>query len=617
MYDLLLKNAVVLDGTGRAPFPADVAVADGRIAAVEPQIDSPARETIDVAGKLLTPGFIDIHTHYDGQVTWDSDLLPTSAHGVTTIVLGSCGIGFAPVRKGSEDWLITITEGVEDIPGTALHVGIPWGWESYTDYLDFLDRGKYSVDVAAHVPHSSVRAYVLGRRAETDERATREDLAEMARIVKESIEAGAVGFGTSRVTMHRGSDGGILPGTTAAEDELLAMAQAMKDGGGGVLQIIPSGITGGVEGQDGEQTMAGLSAVRDKHTITAEIEMMRRLHVATGLPVTFTFAESIALGDAEYERARGVIAEAHAAGELLYPQYSPRPVGGLITLDAYHPFTARPSYISIAELPLDERVQRMCDPQVKAAILLEPDRDPGTSDPFKHIHATLQRNLSAIYSLENVDYEPHPSQSVAARAEAEGRDPLELCYDMLLDRDGRAVLIWFSTGYVEGDLRRKEECIADPRYVMGLADGGAHVKFICDASFPTFLLAHWGKNRTRGERMPVELLVRKLTKDAADLYGLDDRGVIEPGRRADLNVIDWDALAIARPRLVQDLPAGAKRYLQDARGYVLTLVNGVATRRDDQATGEYPGRLVRKPRGSGVGAERPAQLARMAAEAAE
>lgn len=609
MYDILLKGGTVVDGTGTTPYVADVAIADGMIAAIGAALEGEAKETIDASGKLVTPGFVDPHTHYDGQVTWDQDVLPSSQHGVTTIVIGSCGIGFAPVRKGSEDWLVTITEGVEDIPGTALHVGIPWNWESYPDYLDALAARTYTLDIAAHVPHSAVRAYVMGTRAEADEPANDDDLRQMADIVREAIGAGAVGFATSRVTMHRGSDGSSVPGTSAPEAELLLLTEAMAEAGGGVLQVIPSGITGGVEGEDGEQSLAGIAHLRDKHSLSAEIEMMRRIHRATGQPFTFTFAEGIALGDAEYDKARGVIADAIAAGEDIHPQYSPRPVGGLITLETYHPFTARPSYRAIEHLPLTERAREMAKPEVRAAILREADIVPDSADPFKHIFATLQRNLDAIYSLNDLDYEPDLAESMGARGRARGCDPLGVCYDALVTDAGSGVLIWFSTGYVDGDLRKKAACIADPHYIMGLGDGGAHVQFICDASFPTFLLAHWGRDRRKGDLFPVELLVRKISKDPADLYGLDDRGTIEVGKRGDVNVIDFDRLSIGRPHLVDDLPTHAKRFLQDATGYVATIVGGVVTRRDDVATGEYPGRLVRRKRGRVERAKRPAELA--------
>lgn len=597
MLDLLIRNGNVVDGTGRPARRADVAVQDGRIVAVGPNIDAPAAETIDATGKIVTPGFIDMHTHYDGQVTWDGTLMPSSGQGVTTIVIGSCGIGFAPVRKGDEDWLIRLTEGVEDIPGTALHIGIPWGWESYTDYLDTLDGRAYAVNIAAHVPHSAVRAYVLGKRAETDEPATEAEIAEIARIVGEAIAAGAVGIGTSRVAMHRSIDGGILPGTTAAEEELMAMARAMQAAGGGVFQMVPSGLIGGVRGQEGEQNLAHL---RDEHMLVDEIAMMRRIHQATGQPITFTFGPSASLGETEFNRARAAIDAISAAGENIHPQFTPRPVGGLISLGTHHMFTARPGYRALAHLPLAERAARMADPMVKAAILAQADIDPGTDDPQAHVHAKLQRNIKAIYSLKSLDYEPDPATGVAAIAAATGRDPFDVAYDMLIEDGGRNILIWFATGYLDGDLRTVESFLSDEQYVMGGGDGGAHVRFICDANFPTFLLSYWGRRRKRGRTFPIEKLVQKITSVPAELYGLADRGVIAPGKRADLNVIDMEKLDIGRPYLANDLPAGAERFLQDATGYDLTIVDGVVTRRHDRDTGARPGRLIRKRHGDKV-----------------
>lgn len=594
MYDILIKGGSIVDGTGRSPYTADLAIFEGKIAAIEADLGGNASEVVEASGKLVTPGFIDPHTHYDGQATWDNDLLPSSAHGVTTVVLGSCGIGFAPLRPGTEDWLVTLMEGVEDIPGTALHVGIPWNWESFTEYLDALASRAYKVDVAAHIPHSTVRAYVLGKRAETDEPATDEELEQMAQIVSEGIAAGAVGLATSRVSLHRGSDGGIVPGTRAPEEELLALAIAMRDAGGGVLQMIPSGAAGGVEGQEGENVLAGMDDRRDPHTLSTEIGMMRRIHARTGVPITFTLAENPGLGDEEYARALEVVAESAAAGERIRPQFSPRPVGMLITLDTYHPFMARPSYKDLTDLPIAERAARMAEPEIKAAILAESDLQVDSTDPFKHLHTTFQRNLDAIFDLRPLNYEPDPADSIIGQAKAQGRDPLEVCYDALVADQGEAVLIWFSTGYADGDLRKKEACLRDPTCVMGLGDGGAHVQVICDASFPTFLLYHWGKARRNGPTFPVEKLVHRLTQDPARLYGLDDRGVLAEGKRADINVIDFDRLSIGLPRLVQDLPADARRFLQDSTGYEMTIVNGVVTRRRDEPTDAYPGRLVRR-----------------------
>ncbi|MGV0834346.1 N-acyl-D-amino-acid deacylase family protein [Mycolicibacterium thermoresistibile] len=594
MLDLLIKNGTVADGSGGQPRVADIAVKDGTIVDIAPSITRAARTTIDAHGKLVTPGFIDVHTHFDGQVTWDDQLLPSSAHGVTTVVLGNCGIGFAPVRKGSEDWLVKITEGVEDIPGSALHDGIRWEWETFPEYLDVLGRREFAVDVAAQVPHSAVRAYVMGERAEADEAATEDEIEEMARIVAAGIGAGAVGVATSRMALHRTSDGDAVPGTRAPEDELLAMAFAMRDAGGGVFQIVPSGTSGGVEGQSGEGLLSGVPL--DQYSLSTEVEMMRRLHQKTGQTITFTLAENHGLGPAEFDTVRDLVADAKRCGERLHPQFSPRAIGGLVSLVGYHPFLQRPSYRALAHLPVQERAQRMSDPEVKARILAEDDIPVESADPRDHFHVTLQRHLADTYRLDGaqrVDYEPHPSTSIAAQAEAAGVDPLALCYDLLIDDEGSAVLIWLATGYVSGDLSRVEDYLSDDQYIMGLGDAGAHVQFICDASFPTFLLSHWGLHRTRGRRFPIETLVCKLTKDPADLYGFTDRGVLQPGRRADINVIDLEALALLPPHSVNDLPSGAGRFLQSARGFCQTIVAGVITRENDADTGLRPGRLYR------------------------
>jgi N-acyl-D-amino-acid deacylase len=592
MLDCIIKGGLVVDGTGSTPVVSDIAVRDGKIVRIAPAIDEPAAELIDASGKIVTPGFIDIHTHYDGQVSWDDQLLPSTGHGVTTLVIGCCGIGFAPVRKGAEDWLIRIMEGVEDIPGSALNVGITWRWESFPDYLDALGERRFAADVAAQVPHSAVRAYVLGRRAEEDAPATHAELDEMASIVRDSIRAGAVGLGTSRVTLHRGSDGGNVPGTAAPEEELLTLVSAMRDAGGGVFQLIPSGLSGGVGEGGGEHTLAGLK-FRDAHTISEEVRMMRRLHRATGQPVTFTFAESEALGEAEYQRVLAEVTEIEAAGERIHPQFAPRAAGGIHSLDGSHIFTARPSYQAIAHLPVAERARRMADPAVKAAILAEEDIDPNSDNPMLYMHKTLQKHLGSTYSLDDGNYEPQLSESIVERARDEGRDPFDLTYDLLIAREGRGVLIWMATSYVQGNLDRVARFLESPQFVMGLGDGGAHVQLICDASFPTFMLSYWGRDRKRGRTFPVEQLVRKLTKDPADLYAFNDRGVLAEGKRADINVIDFEQLTLDRPHMAFDLPTGARRLLQDTSGYSLTMVNGVVVRRDDRDTQARPGRLVR------------------------
>lgn len=595
MYDLLIVNGTVIDGTGAERRAADVAVLDGKIAAVGPDLPREASEIIDAEGRIVTPGFIDLHTHYDGQVTWDDAMLPSAAHGVTTVIFGCCGVGFAPVRKGKEDWLITLMEGVEDIPGTALHDGIPWGWESYPEYLDFLGKRHYALNLAAHMPHATIRAYVMGERAERDEPATEDDLQAMADIVKEGMKAGALGFATSRVSLHRGSDGSLVPGTRADEQELVRLGEAMRDAGGGVLQIIPSGIVGGVEDDAEGSQIIGLDDCRDQFHLTQEIAMMRRIHKATGQPITFTFSENRGLGVEEYWKARDIIEDIIEAGENIRPQYAPRQVNSLTSLDTYHAFMARPTYRKLADLPVTERARAMADPAVKQAILSEADIEPDSKDPMQHVHKSMQNNLADTYELStDQDFEPHPSKAITAQAQARGVDPLDLLYDMLIADEGRAILVHFATNYLDGDLEKLRDIISNEHFIMGLSDAGAHVCFICGGAQPTFALTHWARDRKRGDQVRLETVVQRLTGDPARLYGLDDRGTIEPGQMADINVIDFDRLAIEEFRLAYDLPTGARRFLQDASGYDLTVVNGTVVRRRDQDTGERPGHLLRR-----------------------
>lgn len=593
MFDYIIRNGRVIDGSGGEAYDADIAVLGGMIAAIGPNLDGDAREEIDASGLIVTPGFVDPHTHYDGQITWDDELLPSADHGVTTVISGACGIGFAPVRPGTEDWLIRIMEGVEDIPGSALHVGIPWGWESFEDYMDFIAGREFSLDVALHVPHSAVRAYVLGERAAEDPEATEAEVDEIARIVADAVRSGAVGFGTSRMSVHRASDGGIVPGTRAPHDELLHIARAIREAGGAVMQLLPSGTSGNVEGDEGEAMRVGLVA-KDQYHLTTEIEMMRQLAETSGSPVTFTFTENANMGRAMFEAACELISEFADRGVPVHPQFATRPIGGLVSLDTYHPFQGRPTYRALADLPLAERAAAMADPATKAAILADDEATIDSADPRHHTHLTLQRHLANIYSLAALDYEPDPSTSMAGIAAAEGRDGLEVIYDHLIADDGQAVLVWLATGYVDGNLDRIREFLEDDQYVVGLGDGGAHVLFISDATYPTFVLTHWGRDRTRGDTVRLETLVRRLSLDTARLYGLDDRGVLEVGRRADLNVIDYDKLRLRLPALRNDLPTGARRFVQAADGYRLTMVNGVVTRRDGADTGARPGRLVRR-----------------------
>lgn len=591
MFDTLIKNGTVIDGTGSPRRAADVAIRHGRIVAVEPNIAAQATEIVDATGRIVSPGFIDVHTHYDAQITWDDQVLPSSAHGVTTVIVGACGIGFAPIRPGTEDWLISLTEGVEDIPGSVLHEGIRWSWESFPEYLDFLGSRKFALDVAAHMPHSALRAYVMGQRTLDNAPATDADLGTMAALTREAIEAGAIGFATSRLTtQHFGSDGRPLPGTTAAEEELAALITAMRDGGGGVMQIAP------FVGSENSSSISTMGATNSKsRSLQSELAMMRRLARTSGQPITFSFAESFGAEDI-FRQAVETLQDIYKCGEPLAAQITAKPIGALSTLDAYHAFMAKPSYQAIAHLPLAERARRMQHPALKARILSEPDVPPSKHLLMNNFPAMIRANTQYLYPFEeNFDYEPYSSRSIAALASASRRDPVEYLYDCLLRDEGRSMLVAIATNYSAGDLRVTEQLLRDPHTLLGIGDGGAHVRAISDASQPTYVLTHWARDRDRGPTLPLESLIKKQSHDAAAFYGLNDRGVIAPGRRADLNVIDAQHLRLGRPHLVDDLPGGSMRFLQDSAGYLLTMVAGIVTRRNDRDTGARPGRLVRGP----------------------
>jgi N-acyl-D-aspartate/D-glutamate deacylase len=575
VYDLLIRNGTVVDGTGADRRVADVAIADGRIVEVGPDLQGEAAEMIDATGLLVTPGFVDVHTHYDGQVTWDQTLEPTSLHGVTTLVMGNCGVGFAPVRPGTEDWLIQLMEGVEDIPGAALSEGITWGWETFPEYLDALDDLEWSVDVGTQIPHGSVRAYVMGERGAKNEDASPEEISAMADIVKEAIEAGALGVSTSRTLGHRAMDGEPVPGTFAAEDELFAMGRALRDGGGGVFELAPAGA-------------AGLDLVAPMK----EVDWMRRLSAETGQPVTFAMLQVPAAPDL-WKEQMAVSLAATEEGAQLHPQVAGRPFGVLIGFDTSHPFMLRPSYQAIAGLPIEERIVELRKPDVKAAILAE-ENGEGTGALNEGISMLAAGMLDSLYVLgDPPDYEPTPDRSVAGLAEVAGVSPEEAAYDAFCAEDGRALLMLPLYNYVEGNHDAIREQLTHPQAVVGLGDGGAHCGLICDASLPTTMIAHWTRDRSRGEQLPLEWVVRKQTKDTAALFGMTDRGTLEPGQRADVNVIDHDRLNLRTPELVHDLPAGGRRLIQAADGYVATIVKGEITRRDGVDTGARPGRLVR------------------------
>jgi N-acyl-D-amino-acid deacylase len=570
MYDLLIRNGTVVDGTGRPPFVADVAVTGGTVVAIGEGLDGDSAEVIDATGLLVTPGFVDIHTHYDGQVTWDPLLEPSSSHGVTTLMMGNCGVGFAPVRPGSEQWLIELMEGVEDIPGTALAEGMTWGWESFPEYLDALETMPRALDVGTQVPHGAVRAYVMGERGAKNEPATADDIAAMRAIVQEALEAGAFGFSTSRTLAHKAIDGEPVPGTFAAEDELFGIGQALKAVGRGLYELAPAGAAG-----------------EDIVTPSKEVDWMCRLSAAIGRPVTFALTQ-VDAAPTLWRELMDQSLQAVESGARVYPQIAPRPAGVLIGHQAGNVFRGRRSYDEVTSLPFDERIAELRKPERRAAILSE---EPTVDNPFA---AYMANSLHRIYVLgDPVNYEPGPEQSVKALADADGVGVAEKLYELTLEDDGRALLMFPFLNYSDGNGDANYEMLLHPAGAVGLSDGGAHCGSICDASSPTWMLTHWARDRARGPKLPVEVAVKKQTHDTARLYGMTDRGTVEVGMKADLNVIDHENLRLHPPKMVYDLPAGGRRYVQGASGYVATIVSGTVVRRDGVDTGARPGRLVR------------------------
>ena len=567
MYDLVIRGGTVHDGRGSAPRSADVAVVGDRIEAVG-EIDAgrigPDTELVVATGMLVTPGFVDAHTHYDGQVTWDPYLAPSTYHGVTTIVTGNCGVGFAPCRPDQRDWLIGLMEGVEDIPGTALHEGIDWRWETFPEYLDALETAPLAVDVGTQVPHGAVRAYVMGERGPAHEVATPDEIEQMARVVREAVEAGALGFSTSRTIKHRDSKGVVTPSITAHADELVGIARAMGATGKGVVQ--------------------GISDFTD---FEEEFELFRLMAEASGRTTSITVEQQDARPKWWRQLLDG-ISEAQAAGLDMRGQVPPRATGVILGLTAtLNPFLLSAHYRPLSTLPLDERVAAMRDPEVREKILSDEVPELG-------LVTEIVTAWHKMFRLEDPpDYEPAAEDSFAGIAQREGRTPQEVAYDVLLEDDGRALIYHPLFNYLPGDLSYVREMMDHPHTVMGLSDGGAHCGTICDASFPTTVLQHWGRDRSRGPRFPVEDLIKKQTSETAALVGLLDRGVVEPGSKADLNVIDFEHLSARRPSIVNDLPAGGRRLVQRADGYVATIVSGRVAFREGEPTGELNGRLIR------------------------
>jgi N-acyl-D-amino-acid deacylase len=583
MHDYVLKGGTIVDGTGRAAFLGDVAIKDGRIAAVGASIDGPAREIVDASGCIVAPGWVDVHTHYDGQVTWDDTIDPSASNGVTTVVMGNCGVGFAPVPPGGEKDLIELMEGVEDIPGTALYEGMPWGaWETFPEYLDYLDGRNYALDVAAQIAHGAIRNYVMGARGRANEDATAEDIAAMSRIVKEALDAGAVGVSTSRTIGHRSINGDAVPGTFAADDELVAFAEAIRQARRGVFEIIPAGAVGQLPQLGGE-----------RHSTMDEIDRMAALSKVCGRPVTFTLVQ-VRDNPELWRDVLARVTEHNAKGAQLRPQVCARPVGMISGLNGYHMFMRRETFLKLAHLPLDELVAELRKPDVKAAILTDKNIRHPQGGSMNNLYGHFRRALGQMFPMGSpVDYEPPPENSFTAMAAAQGRDPEEVMYDFLLEDDGKAFAILLGGNYLYGNFDVIREMLTHEHTVTGLSDAGAHVSLIVDGAMPTYQLSHWVRDRSRGEKLPLEFIVAKQSALNADMYGFIDRGRLLPGLRADINIIDLNRLNVALPEPHHDLPAGGRRIMQPVTGYVGTFVNGVRTRIDGRDTGERPGRVVR------------------------
>ncbi len=565
MHDLVVRGGTIVDGTGSAPTTGDVAIDGDRIVAVG-HVDGKGRREIAADGALVTPGWVDVHTHYDGQAVWDSEMLPSSHHGVTTAVMGNCGVGFAPVRPGGEHFLVELMEAVEDIPGTALHEGIDWQWEGFGEYLDALAGRRRTIDLATQVPHVAVRAYVLGDRAHEDE-LTVDECQQIAEVVAEGVRDGALGFSTSRTVLHR-SRHGYIPGTFAGNDELAVIVDALAGVGRGLFQYVSD-------------------AALERDTMVGEKEWLAHL-AARGVDTTYSLAQSprdptgfrVALDDALAQSA---------TGSRIAPQVSCRPTGLLFGLQSsFHPFTAHAAYRPLWGKPLPEVVAAMRNPDLRATLLAQA---PETGNKSAALLATAWHQMYPLGSPP--DYEPPREASALSVAERTGRSPQEVVYDWLLEEDGQSMIFSPLGSYVDHDHEAIREMMAHPSSIMGLSDGGAHCGLICDASFPTYALTHWTRDRTRGEGLPLELVVHKQTQATASVYSLHDRGVLAPGMLADVNVIDHDNLFLHAPRMVHDLPAGGKRLLQDVDGYQFTVKAGQITLESGQLTGELPGATLR------------------------
>jgi N-acyl-D-amino-acid deacylase len=572
MHDMVIRGGTVVDGTGGPSFIGDIAIDGGLISAIG-KVEAKGRDEIDATGKIVTPGFVDIHTHYDGQATWDQEMAPSSWHGVTTLVMGNCGVGFAPAKPDRHGWLIGLMEGVEDIPGTALAEGMTWNWETFPEYLDELERLPRTVDVGTHVPHGAVRAYVLGDREQPGAVPTTEDINQMSRIVEEGVRAGALGFSTSRTVIHKSVDGEVVPGTTATAEELIAIGRGMGRVGHGVFEM-----------------------ASDLNREWKEFEWMGALSRETGLPVTFAALQSIAKDLTLDEQISSMRAE-NDNGANIVAQIALRGNGIIMSWrGTVNPFRFRPSWMAIMELPWAEQKAKILDPAFRTQLLSEANDFSEAPQDIIQLFMVIAMGWGMQFEMDDdFDYEPGAEASIAARAAAAGVDPAEYAYDLLCRDDASGMAYLPILNYADGNLDFLEALQGANDTVNSLSDGGAHCGTICDAASPTFMLQHWVRDRKRGGRISLEHAIKRQCYDTARLYGLNDRGLLAPGYLADVNVIDLDALRLGKPWLAFDLPAGGKRLLQKADGYVCTIKSGQITFRNGQYLGVHPGTLIRGP----------------------
>ena len=565
MYDLIIKNGTVYDGTGEKPFFADVAIKGNKIVAIG-ELEESSKEVIDAKGKIVAPGFVDIHTHYDGQVTWDPYLRPSTYHGVTTVVMGNCGVGFSPCKPEERDWLISLMEGVEDIPGTALHEGINWQWESFPEYLDTLEGKPLAIDVGTQIPHGAVRAYVMGQRGIDREEASQEEIEQMSQIVKEAIEAGAFGFSTSRTEKHKDSSGALTPSITAHKNELVSIAKSLGEIKSGVLQ-----------------------GISDFYDFETEFNIFKEMSESSGRPISITVEQMDQRPDWWHQLLDG-IEEAQGEGINMYGQVPSRATGINMGLTAtLNPFTFYPSFYELSKQSLEEKVATMKDPAFKEKLLSE---DPvSIGNPLVD---EITQSFNKMFRLgEPANYEPEPDASFEAIAKKQNISPQEVAYDCLLEKEGKALIYHPLFNYLPGNLDYVERMLNHPYSISGLGDAGAHCGAISDASFPTTLIQHWGRDRKRGKKIPLEKLISMQTLETSRLLGITDRGVLKEGYKADINVIDFENLTLHEPEVLHDLPAGGRRLVQRASGYEYTIVSGQIAFKDGESTGALNGRLIR------------------------